>query len=82
MKRRVFKRAPQTSKAPTGPDPQLLCECQPYCAGSRCGFSGVETARTPIVREDDRQVRRLSFEEGVRWMRINRWSLARSRLVA
>jgi hypothetical protein len=66
--RRIFKRAPRTSKAPTGPDPQLMCECQPYCAGTKCGSSGSEIPRAPIVRADGSVVPQLSFEEGLAWL--------------
>jgi len=49
------------------PDPQLICECRPYCAGAKCGFSGREAPHTPIVRADGTHVPQLSIEEGIAW---------------
>jgi hypothetical protein len=76
--KRKFKRAPRTSPAPTGPDPQLICECQPYCAGAKCGFSGQEIQHPPHLRSDGSVVPRLTHEEGLAWLAAYR--AARSEL--
>jgi hypothetical protein len=68
--KRKFKRAPRTSAAPTGPDPQLIEIWEQGCNGVSTpdGAEGRETPRAPIVRADGSVVPQLSFEDGVKWL--------------
>ncbi|MBI3759481.1 MAG: hypothetical protein HY269_06965 [Deltaproteobacteria bacterium] len=65
------KRA-QRQPVPFKPDAQLICECQPYCAGSVCGNSGIEDPvpfmeRPPILREDGSVVVRMGRADAIEW---------------
>ncbi len=68
--KRKFKRAPRTSRAPIGPDPQLLWI---YPEGNGVPIRGgaaetAETPRPPYLRADGSVIPRLSFEEGLAWL--------------
>jgi hypothetical protein len=69
--RRKFKRAPRTSQAPTGPDPQLLWFWPEGCNGAPVRGGAAEPAdipHPPHLRADGSAVPRLSHEEGLAWL--------------
>jgi hypothetical protein len=73
--RRIFKRAPRTSAAPTGPDPQLLWEWPQGCSGAPVRGGAEEPADTPrpsIVQPDGSVVPRLTHEEDLAWLALYR----------
>jgi hypothetical protein len=75
--RRKFKRAPRTSAAPSGPDPQLLWFF-PEGNGAPIRGGAVEADDTPHLRADGSAVPRLTHEEGLAWLAAYR--AARSEL--